>query len=263
MFPPKKILVMGLPGTGKTYLSERLSSLLGFKHLNADIVRKESNDWDFSHEGRLRQAKRMKEMADAEINAGRGVIADFVCPLPETRDFFDPDTIIWMNTKDTSPYQDTNSIFVPPKNSDYIIDTHIDGPFWAHHIYKKITGKKWDNKLPTVQMLGRWQPWHPGHRALFERAHKKTGQVCIMIRDCHGIGENIFDTDDVEQRIHEDLSDKFERDNDYIIRVMPNIVNITYGRKVGYTIEQEHFTDEIHAISATEIRRKMREDNKI
>jgi phosphopantetheine adenylyltransferase len=105
-------------------------------------------------------------------------------------------------------------------------------------------------------MLGRWQPWHPGHRALFERALAKTGQVCIMIRDCQGWNNsNPFAIDEVKARIQEDLDLLYK--GQYEILVVPNIVNITYGRDVGYKIEQEVFDDSIHEISATKIRKEM------
>lgn len=116
--------------------------------------------------------------------------------------------------------------------------------------------QQFDWKKPTVQMLGRWQPWHAGHRALFERAVAKTGQVCIMIRDCEGWNNsNPFEMEEVADFIHADLNDEYE--GRYVILFVPNITNITYGRNVGYKIENEVFDDEIHAISATDIRKKM------
>ena len=119
-----------------------------------------------------------------------------------------------------------------------------------------MTEKIFDWQKPTVQMLGRWQPWHPGHRALFERALAKTGQVCIMIRDCQGWNNsNPFAIDEVKARIQEDLDLLYK--GQYEILVVPNIVNITYGRDVGYKIEQEVFDDSIHEISATKIRKEM------
>jgi phosphopantetheine adenylyltransferase len=106
-------------------------------------------------------------------------------------------------------------------------------------------------------MLGRWQPWHPGHRALFERALTKTGQVVIQIRDCQGWnGSNPFEVNEVTRRIRRDLDPLFQ--GQYEIMLVPNIVNITYGRDVGYKIEQEVFDDEIHSISATKIREQMK-----
>ena len=105
-----------------------------------------------------------------------------------------------------------------------------------------------DRRKPTVQMLGRFQPWHEGHRELFKRSHGKTGQVVIMVRDT---GERWFDQPDI---IVDLLGHGYEYDVDYIIMHVPNIVNITYGRGVGYKIEQEHLGEEIEKISATEIR---------
>jgi phosphopantetheine adenylyltransferase len=105
-------------------------------------------------------------------------------------------------------------------------------------------------------MLGRWQPWHPGHRALFERAIAKTGQVVIQIRDCQGWqGSNPFEIDKVKNFIKRDLDMLYQ--GQYEIQVVPNIVNITYGRDVGYKIEQEQFDKSITDISATNIRKQL------
>lgn len=120
----------------------------------------------------------------------------------------------------------------------------------------KVPATEFDWRRPTVQMLGRWQPWHAGHRALFERAIAKTGQVCIMIRDCEGwMDSNPFKKEEVENFIHADLQEKYA--GQYIIVFVPNITNITYGRNVGYKIENEVFDEDTHNISATEIRRQM------
>ena len=120
--------------------------------------------------------------------------------------------------------------------------------------------KKWENNKPTTQLLGRWQPWHDGHFALFERAVAKTGQVAIMVRDTGGTDENNpFYYDVVRDRIITELGKKgYMHGDEYVVMLMPNIVNITYGRDVGYKIEQEVFDDEIHAISATKIREEMK-----
>jgi len=117
---------------------------------------------------------------------------------------------------------------------------------------------RWDNKRPTVQMLGRWQPWHDGHLALFKRAHAKTGQVAVMVRDVGGSKDNPFDFIDVKKRIIDGLTAAgFVHQRDFMVLFVPNITNITYGRDVGYKIEQEVFDDETHAISATKIRKEM------
>ena len=108
-----------------------------------------------------------------------------------------------------------------------------------------------DRRKETVQLLGRFQPWHKGHRELFKRAHAKTGQVVIMVRDT---GETWFDQSAV---IGDLLNHGYVYDDDYIIMTVPNIVNITYGRDVGYKIEQEHLEEYIEKISATDIRKRI------
>ena len=105
-------------------------------------------------------------------------------------------------------------------------------------------------------MLGRWQPWHAGHRALFERCLAKTGQVAILVRDCCGTSEsNPLPFGEVARRIHEDLDKLYK--GQFSVQLVPNIVNISYGRDVGYVIEQEVFDETTHAISATNIRKEM------
>ena len=117
---------------------------------------------------------------------------------------------------------------------------------------------KWDNKKPTAQMLGRWQPFHDGHYTLFKEIIKKTGQVCIQIRDVQGVDDNPFDFETVKKNIEDRLNPEFE--GRLKIMLVPNIVNITYGRGVGYVFEEESFSDSITSISATKIREKMRQD---
>ena len=127
-----------------------------------------------------------------------------------------------------------------------------------------------DWKKPTVQMLGRWQPWHGGHQALFKRCVAKTGQVIIQVRDVQGtsggIGQddNPFDWGTVCSNIENGLlEDGFKRGIEYEIMLVPNIINITYGRGVGYTFEKEVFDKTVHEISATKIRKKLREEGKM
>ena len=116
----------------------------------------------------------------------------------------------------------------------------------------------WDDKKPTAQMLGRWQPWHAGHQKLFEEILKKTGQVCIQIRDVQGVDDNPFDFETVKKKIEERLNPNYE--GRFKIMLVPNITNICYGRGVGYKIEEIVLSEEIQKISATKIRSKMRED---
>lgn len=275
----QKILVMGLPGSGKTYFAERLKRHLEYtgtrtftfldgdsassnlnarvKWFNADEVRKKFNDWDFSKEGRVRQSLRMAEFA-LKSNC-EFVICDFVAPLAEMRHNFKADWTIWMDTIDASRYDDTNKVFEPPNLYDFRI-TEQNADKWVLYVGARIQQNKrrpvFDWKKETVQMLGRWQPWHAGHRALFERAIAKTGQVCIMIRDCQGWNNsNPFSINQVTENIKRDLDPLYQ--GQYFIQVAPNIVNITYGRDVGYKIEQEVFDDSIHSISSTIIRGNM------
>lgn len=110
-----KILICGLPGAGKTTLGRPFAELLGGVFLNADDIRKEYDDWDFSNEGRLRQANRMSSLADEHLKKVKYVICDFVCPTNNTRDLLKPDYTIFMNTINRSIYEDTNKIFEMPK----------------------------------------------------------------------------------------------------------------------------------------------------
>ena len=120
---------MGLPGSGKTYLAERMQPLLKAAWYNADIVREMANDWDFSPEGRIRQSLRMKSLADFEKNQGRIVICDFVCPTNETKENFSPDITVWMNTITSGRYEDTNKMFEKPKNVDYVVTEMNDNNY--------------------------------------------------------------------------------------------------------------------------------------
>ena len=120
---------------------------------------------------------------------------------------------------------------------------------------------EWNNKKPTAQMLGRWQPFHDGHYALFKEIVKITGQVCIQIRDVQGVDDNPFDLDTVKKNIEDRLNPEFK--GQFKIILVANITNISYGRGVGYKIEEVVLPEEIQKISATKIRAKMREDGKL
>ncbi len=276
---------MGLPGAGKTFLAKALKQYLedngdlmkvnplrvltyegipgpnffkvGVDWFNADDIRKKYNDWDFTNAGRIRQSLRMFQFA-IECT-GEFVICDFVAPLVEMRNNFKADWTIWVDTIKEGRYEDTNKAFVPPEQYDFRV-TEQNCEKWAEFIGDHILADRrrpsFDWQKETVQMLGRWQPWHEGHRALFERAVAKTGQVVIQIRDCQGWqGSNPFAIEQVKSFIRRDLDPLFQ--GQYEIQVVPNVVNITYGRDVGYKIEQEIFNDAIHAVSATEIRKTM------
>ena len=277
---------MGLPGSGKTYLAKALKTYLEengdiervnpsrllmkeaifinedeFKvkvdWFNADDVRQKYNDWDFSKEGRIRQSIRMARFA-LECT-GDFVICDFVAPLVEMRNNFKADWTIWVDTIEKGRFEDTNKMFIEPEQYDFRV-TEQNCEKWAefigNHILENRARPTFDWQKETVQMLGRWQPWHEGHRALFERAIAKTGQVIIQLRDCQGWqGSNPFAIEQVKALIRRDLDPLFQ--GQYEIQVVPNITNITYGRDVGYKIEQEEFDDKTKSISATNIRKEL------
>jgi adenylylsulfate kinase len=281
----KRILIMGLPGSGKTYLAQALKNYLetngdlmkinpqrvmtyegipgpdfmqvGVDWFNADDIRKKYNDWDFSNAGRIRQSLRMFQFA-IECT-GEFVICDFVAPLVEMRNNFKADWTIWVDTIREGRYEDTNKAFIPPDVYDFRI-TEQNAEKWAEFIGDHILADRrrpvFDWKKETVQMLGRWQPWHDGHRALFERLIAKTGQVVIQVRDVQGWqGSNPFEVEKVKGFIRRDLDPLYQ--GQYEIQVVPNIVHIGWGRGVGYTSGEETFDDKITDISATKIRQEL------
>ena len=128
---------MGLPGSGKTTLASNLVPMLNAKWLNADEVRKEANDWDFSSEGRTRQANRMWMKALEFKIQGLNVVADFVCPTPAARELFPADYIIWMDTIKEGRFDDTNKMFVKPEKFDFKV-TSMDAKVWAEKIYQEL-----------------------------------------------------------------------------------------------------------------------------
>jgi GTPase SAR1 family protein len=277
----KRILIMGLPGSGKTYFAERLKKYLEdnssvetmplwrlpsidplfYKStvdwFNADEIRKRFNDWDFTKEGRIRQSIRMFDFAIA--CTGDFVICDFVAPLVEMRNNFKADWTIWIDTIDAGRYEDTNKAFIPPEVYDFRI-TEQNAENWVElvgeHILQNRRRPVFDWKKETVQMLGRWQPWHAGHRALFERLLQRTGQVIIQVRDVQGWqGSNPFAIDQVKAFIKRDLDPAYQ--GQYEIQIVPNVVHIGWGRGVGYTSGEETFDESITQISATKIRKKL------
>ena len=253
---------MGLPGSGKTTLASKLVPLIKAKWLNNDEARKAANDWDFSEEGRIRQAKRMADIAEKYRQEGHYdyLVTDYICPIPKTRELFNADYVVWVDTIEKGRFEDTNKMFVKPEKFDFRVTTQ-NAEIWAFQIADQLIPYKWNNKKPTAQMLGRWQPFHDGHYALFEKVIKKTGQVCILVRDVQGVDDNPFDFETVKKNIVEKLSPKFK--NRFKVILGPNITNICYGRGVGYKIEEIILPEKIQQISATKIRSKLRKEGKL
>ena len=128
---------MGLPGSGKTTLASELAPLINAKRINADEVRKAANDWDFSKEGRTRQAKRMADLAKKTKEEGHYVVADFICPTPEARSLFPADYIIWVDTIKEGRFEDTNQMFVKPEKYNFHVTTQ-DAKLWAPKIAEEL-----------------------------------------------------------------------------------------------------------------------------
>ena len=135
-----KILIMGLPGSGKTTLAKNLVPMFNAVWSNADEVRKEADDWDFSTEGRIRQANRMNTLAQEAVDNNRVVVADFICPTESTRQNFKADYTIWMDTIEVGRYEDTNTLFEPPSEYDFRVP-HLDAVMWAFLIKQDILDK--------------------------------------------------------------------------------------------------------------------------
>ena len=166
-----------------------------------------------------------------------------------------------MNTISKSKYEDTNKIFEEPKENEVnFIVKEKNADLYKFLIADQIDKYQWDNKRPTAQMLGRWQPWHEGHQKLFIEIFKKTGQVNIMVRDVKGVGDNPFNFEEVKQKIELVLKDYKDRIK---ISLVPNITNICYGRGVGYKIEEIILDQETQKISATKIREEMRKKGEL
>jgi hypothetical protein len=249
----RKILIMGLPGSGKTTLAEVLVNKLNAAWFNADAVRQDIySELGFSPEDRLAHATRMGKLCDWAKMGGSYVIADFVCPTKETRAAFNADFTIWVDRIQEGRYADTNKMFEFPKGADIILQDGTPEE-WAESVMEKLNQtEQWDNQAPTALLIGRYQPFHIGHKSLVAEAIKRTGQCCIALRDVGGIDEkNPYDFKKVKKEIE---SACIEFGNKIKIVELPNIMDIFYGRDVGYNIEQLELSKELQEVSATKIR---------
>jgi cytidyltransferase-like protein len=248
----RKILIMGLPGAGKSALATTLAPLLNAVVFNADAVRANlSRDLGFSHSDRVEHARRMGWMCDRVVEAGGTVIADFICPTPDTRAAFGEAFTIWVDRIDAGRFEDTNRMFVAPEKFDLRVTAEGTPQYWSEQALEKLR-PAFDPQKPTALFIGRYQPFHPGHQRLIEEGPRRVGQVCIAVRDTHGLdAKNPLPFFAVKQRIEAALSAHSGR---FVVVALPNITNVFYGRDVGYSVERIVLDEATEDISATRLR---------
>jgi len=245
------ILIFGQAGSGKTALASELSSRTNSIHLNADEIRADLNsDLGFSIEDRIENARRIGAVARLLSKSGNNVVVDFICPTEETRKAFGyADLKVWVDRIKQGRYEDTNKLWEDPQ--DY--DIRIEDGFTVSEEFDAVLEMSvlHDWRKPTVLVLGRYQPFHDGHLALYGEAKKRQEQVVVGVRDTMGTSEkDPFSFSQVKDSIDAKVKDAF-------VVKFPNITNIVYGRDVGYLIEKVELGSEIESISATEIRKNL------
>jgi len=246
---------MGLPGAGKTTLANALAPRLNAVVFNADEVRTNINkDLGFSEPDRIEHARRMGWLCDQVVRTGGFAIADFICPTPETRAAFLQEGgafVVWLNRIQRGRFEDTNQLFVPPEDPDVEVKPEGEPESWAEQIVQKVR-PIFHSQKPTALLIGRYQPFHDGHKALMVEALKRIGQVCIGVRDTSGTDwKNPFSFEYVKARVEHALR---EHEGRFIVIQIPNITNIYYGRDVGYAVERIELDSSLEGISATTIR---------
>jgi adenylylsulfate kinase len=253
-----KILIMGLPTAGKTTLAKLLAPRLNAVHFNADDVRANINrELSFSEPDRIEHARRMGWLCDQVVKAGCFAIADFICPTPAARAAFSAGGepfVVFVDRIKAGPYADTNKMFVPPERVDLQVTAEGSPEHWTEEVMRRLR-PIFDQRKPTALFLGRYQPFHDGHKALIVAGLERVGQACIAVRDTQGIDENNpFDFEYVRARIEHGLKEFQGR---FVVICVPNITNIFYGRDVGYGIERIDLDAAIEDVSATEARKKL------
>jgi adenylylsulfate kinase len=254
----RKILIMGLPGAGKTTLANILSTRLNAVHFNADEVRQHINkDLGFSEADRIEHARRMGWLCDRVVRTGCFAVADFICPTPQTRAAFleNGDAfVVWVDRIRESRFPDTDRLFVGPESCDVRVTADGAPEYWVEEVARHIR-PIFEPKRPTALFIGRYQPFHDGHKALITEGLRRIGQVCIAVRDTEGIdSKNPFSFENVRARIEHGLR---EFEGKFVVVPLPNITNVFYGRDVGYALERIELGSGIESVSATVIRKNM------
>jgi hypothetical protein len=246
------IQIIGLPGSGKTTLALELKKRLNAIHINADEARATVNsDLGFGLNDRIENSRRLGEIARLIANQKTNhVIVDFVCPTADTRKAFGkPDILVWVDRVESGRYEDTNAIWENPLDVDVHILKEMTVEDEAVMVINHAKIHDWTQ--PTTLQLGRYQPWHEGHSALYDAGLERTAQVLVGVRNTEGTSEkDPLPYDRVEEYIRQDRPDA-------LILRLPNITNIIYGRDVGYKIEKIELSQELQQISATQKRKDM------
>lgn len=185
------------------------------------------------------------------VEAGGTVIADFICPTPATRHAFGDAFVIWVDRIEAGRFEDTNRMFTAPAEVDLRVGADGTPQYWAEIALGQLR-PAFDPQKPTALFIGRYQPFHPGHQRLIEEGLHRVGQVCIAVRDTHGIDpKNPLPFFAVKQRIEAALSAHAGR---FVVTALPNITHVFYGRDVGYSVERIVLDEATEEISATHIR---------
>ena len=254
----KKILIMGLPGAGKTTLATVLRARLNAVLFNADEVRQNINkDLGFSVEDRVEHARRMGWLCDQVTMTGGFSIADFVCPTDQTRAAFlagGDAVIVWVDRIDAGRFDDTNQLFTAPANVDIRVTPSGTVEYWAEQVIQLVR-PVFDPRKQTALFVGRFQPFHEGHLTLIREGLRRVGQACIAVRNTGGLdANNPFDFEQVRARIEHALRAYEGR---FVVTQLPNITHIFYGRDVGYVIERIELDSVVENISATKVRQAL------
>ena len=253
----RKILIMGLPGAGKTTLAKIVATRLNAVHFNADDIRTHINkDLGFSEADRIEHARRMGWLCDQVIKTGGFAVADFICPTPATREAFlagGPALIVWVDRIDVSRFEDTNRMFVAPERCDVRVTSEGTADYWAEQIALKVR-PIFDPNKPTALFVGRYQPFHDGHKALIVEGLRRVGQACVAVRDTPTDDKNPFAFEYVRARIEHALR---EYEGRFVVMPLPNVTHIFYGRDVGYKVERIELGEALEAVSATAARARL------